>query len=203
MPTPIKDVPVPRRMLGLERDHRGYPVPFNVQRGQDGTPYFTANDHMKTLVILEKNLCPLCGQPNVKDELWFVGGPLSAFHPHGCYIDQPGHEACIAYALQVCPYLITAKYTKRLDDKQVKDADREAMLIMIDPTMIPDRPKVFVMARTDAYKITQGSHGMFSLHPVRPWLDFRVWRDGVELDTETAARIIVDIAVEFDKANPV
>ena len=40
---------------------------------------------------------------------------MSALHPNGAYIDPPLHHECMRFALQTCPYLISTKYTKRID----------------------------------------------------------------------------------------
>jgi hypothetical protein len=37
-------VAIPKRMRSLERDKRGYPIPFIVLRDKTGQPQFTIND---------------------------------------------------------------------------------------------------------------------------------------------------------------
>src|SRR5215472_13925800 len=95
---------VPSRMAHLPLDPRGYPIPANVYRDAQGRPHFTINDDRKRLEQLRRDACPICDQ-SLYIGRWFVGGPLSAFHPNGAYIDLPMHHECATYALQVCPYL--------------------------------------------------------------------------------------------------
>ena len=120
---------MPPRIAALERDHRGYPIPWNVLRGDDGTPLFTINDDRKTARALRERICPICGV-RLGRWLWFVGGPLSAFDPNGWYLNLPAHVDCVEYALTTCPYLAAQQYLKRLD--------------VIDPGKLPSAAKVFI-----------------------------------------------------------
>ena len=40
-------IAVPERMKHLDRDHRGYPIPYIVFRDSDNKPHFTINDDTK------------------------------------------------------------------------------------------------------------------------------------------------------------
>jgi len=106
---------VPDRIARLPRDPRGFPIPWNVLRTEDGaTAFFTVNDDRKAWRALREGLCPLCGE-RLGRWLWFVGGPRSAFDPSGYYIDLPGHRECMEFALRTCPYLAAPKYLGRVD----------------------------------------------------------------------------------------
>ena len=104
----------PDRVAKLPKDHRGYPIPWNVMRGEDGTAFFTVNDDRKAHRALREELCPICGE-RLGRWRWFVGGPRSAFDPHGWYLDLPGHRECMHFALATCPYLAAPKYLGRVD----------------------------------------------------------------------------------------
>jgi hypothetical protein len=119
-----RDVRLPERMAKLERDRRGLPIPFIVMRDKSGQPHFTINDHAKSARCLREDLCPICGQKLFRGR-WFAGGPLSAFHANGCYLDPPTHKECVEYALQVCPFLAAPKYTGRLDDAALAEDQLE------------------------------------------------------------------------------
>jgi len=104
----------PPRLARRPRDARGYVIPWNVLIGVGGAPIFTVNDDQKQWTALTFELCPLCGEANGR-EMWFVGGPQSAFDPDGWYIDLPAHQECAEFALQTCPYLAAPRYEGRID----------------------------------------------------------------------------------------
>ena len=135
-------VPIPARMAGLRRDARGYPVLYTVLVDLKGTPQFAINDERSRQHCIADDLCPICGQKLLRGR-WFIGGPGSAFHPDGWFIDPPMHSECAHYALQVCPWLAAPKYAKRLEASRLKAEDSPG-IVLIDPTMLPGRPPVFV-----------------------------------------------------------
>lgn len=77
-----RSIPIPKRMRALQRDRRGLPVPFIVLRDTDGRPHFTINDSQRQLKCIREKRCPICGN-RLDKVMWFVGGPLSAFHDAG------------------------------------------------------------------------------------------------------------------------
>ena len=109
-----KEIPLPPKMQQMEKDKRGYPVPYIVVRDIHGVPNFAVNDDRRVEHALEHDLCAICGGKMGKDDRWLVGGPLSAFHQHGAYLDTPTHGECLHYALKVCPYLALKKYSQVL-----------------------------------------------------------------------------------------
>ena len=67
---------------------------------------------------------------------WLVGGPASAFHPRGAYVDTPTHYACLRYALQMCPHLAGGR-VKHLDANRVNQTTRFGSDIQVkDPTLV-------------------------------------------------------------------
>lgn len=197
-----KNVPLPERMEALPRDRRGYPIPWNVMRDNAGEPLFTINDDRKSWQALEELLCPICGQGLEIGDLWWVGGPLSAFHPHGCYIDSPMHHECSSYALKVCPHLAAPKYTKRLDGLPAMK-NGAPFDVAVDHTVMPDRPIVFVQARSYSYSISWPRSADRKLFPVsemriteegdiqvRRFMDYEVWRHGETLEEEEGIALI-------------
>jgi hypothetical protein len=173
----VPQVPVPRRMRHLDRDPRGYPIPWGVWRDQDGRPHFTVNDEAKRISALVEDLCGLCGGRHVKRR-WFVGGPQSAFHPQGAYYDPPLHGECLRYALKVCPYLAAPHYGKRIDTKTVREVERHR--VFIDPTQIPERPEVFVAVMAEGQTLIRP---IFYVRPNRPYVAVDYWRHGERLTT--------------------
>jgi hypothetical protein len=176
-------VPVPAKMKDLLRDERGYPIPWTVLRApSDGTPNFAVNvEELRQRSITER-LCPICGERLYRG-MWFVGGPGSALHPRGAFIDPPMHRECAEYALKVCPYLAAPRYNGRVDDRKLSAADR-ARMIIIDRTMLPERPPLFVCAMTIGMTVTRTSY----LVPKRPWHTIEFWREGEKLDDDLGMR---------------
>lgn len=187
-----KDVPIPLRMGSLPRDARGYPIPANVWRDRAGNPHFTINDHETSLRFIKERRCPLCGI-ELGRTLNFVGGPLSALHRDGCYLDLPGHIECVRYALQVCPYLAAPKYSKRLDARKVDPENVSEGQIFQDNTMMPDRPALFVVvAAYDYTKRWTGKRGdPIYLKPIRPYVGMECWQYGRSLKPQEAQELIL------------
>ena len=183
-----RDVPIPKRMVELERDVRGFPIPVGVLRDNDGNPHFTINDEEKRQELLKSGGCPICGHTITPGYHWFVGGPLSAFHANGAYIDLSAHRECIEYALRVCPYLISAKYHKRIDGKTLDNTKYEGT-VLIDPTMLAERPKVFVAVRSNG-RISTNTPGGY-VRPIRPYRDVVYWKDGNILSKDEGRKIII------------
>lgn len=174
---------MPPRIAKLPQDERGFPIPWNILIGSNGRPMFTVNDSHKATLAISLDLCPICGETN--DEIrWFVGGPQSAFHPNGWYIDLPGHEECEEFALTVCPYLAAKDYRHRTDLKLYKEL-ADDMIITVDYTQDPNRPIVFVML--GATKSELSPHGY--IRPIKPFVEIRYWCKGVRLDNKEGERL--------------
>lgn len=60
----LETTPIPQSMRKLDRDHRGYPVPWIVMRDIDGKPVLTVNDHEKVQKCVAKKRCSICGRPD-------------------------------------------------------------------------------------------------------------------------------------------
>lgn len=193
-----RDIPVPPRMGALARDRRGFPVPFIVARDNAGEPLFTVNDDRLTSRCVAELRCGICGGELEIGDLWWVGGPLSSFHPNGAFVDGPMHRECSTYALQVCPHLAAPRYTKRLDGAPGQK-NGTSFASFMDPTVMPDRPVVFVQGRSHSYSVSWPRSPNRHLYPCsgidqegrsRRWLDYEVWRHGVMLDEEEGLALI-------------
>lgn len=183
-------------MNALQRDERGYPIPYVVLRDTTGRPLFTANDHRKRWESAKENRCAICGTRIKGELLWFVGGPMSAFHEHGAYRDTALHHECMSYAMQVCPYLALRSYQGRIDDKTIDYDKLESNLMFYDPTMIPERPALFVAvgSRKQILCIWPGMSPEERIHanvrPERPYVEIEYWQDGIKLDEATALPLV-------------
>lgn len=180
-----KKVPLPERMRNLPTDHRGYPIPANILKDENGVYHFIINDENKRQEQIRLQNCAICDGP-LNGEFWFVGGPLSALHPEGAYIDTAQHYECVTYALQVCPYLATRPY-KRPDPEKVRErvAKSSKEEIFVDPTMIPGQPDVFLLVKSNEFQII--NHGQY-VKPVRA-LELEAWVDGVKQPSAMSAII--------------
>lgn len=184
----VKDIEIPALMKGLKRDHRGYPIPAGVLIDADGKAHFTINDEVKRQTAIKKGLCAICGHKLMKMR-WFVGGPLSAFHAFGSYIDPPMHEQCAKYALRVCPYLAAPRYVRRIDDRMVSAAKIPGIQMVKDPTMIPERPELFVLIMTGNQQHIMNGAMVQYLKPERPYRKVEYWMCGEQLDYTEGYRL--------------
>jgi len=166
----------------MTKDKRGYPIPFIVQRDMTGCPHFSINDARTVKRALDENRCAICGN-RLDPVKWLVGGPLSAFHEYGAYIDSALHHDCMTYALQVCPYLAAPVYSgnilNRLDPTPF---DPDMTFLDQTPEMFPDRPKLFVAVASRVIERLDNSPGHDHSRPQRPYVAIEYWRQGVRLD---------------------
>jgi len=166
-------------MQSLPRDPRGYPIPWNVLVSPDGEPFFTINDDRRHNEALRLGLCPICGHPLGK-WMWFVGGPKSAFDPHGWYLDLPGHHDCEQFALQVCPYLSAPRYIHEIG----LAGRKPPATLLVDETVLPDRPEIFVTVASNKVEFLRREILAPYVRPGRPFLGFEIWRHGKQLPME-------------------
>lgn len=186
-----KTVPIPDRMKHLPLDRRGYPIPATVMIDDDGKAHFSVNVENIRQRLIKEDRCPICGGKLLRGR-WSVGGPASAFHEHGAYIDPPMHYECVRYAMQVCPYLAMPSYTKRIDDKGVDYSKVPGdIIIQTDPTMIDNRPDPFVMVMHvgQEWAPFEGGWGVQYIKPKRPHRRYEFWSKGVELPQEEGMRL--------------
>lgn len=177
----FRSVKIPPKMSALEKDHRGFPIPYNVFRDKNNKPFFTINDDEKYIGLIEERCCAICGS-SLDDDMWFVGGIKSAFHEKGCFIDSPVHYECGQYALKVCPHLAASRYTAYLSDDKINKLQEKVgdTIILIDPTVDANRPDYFAIVKCSDYKLIESAQSTFGfyLKPQRPYLKFELWKDG-------------------------
>lgn len=177
----FRSVPIPPKMMGLDTDKRGYPIPFNVLRNEDGLPFFTVNDDAKYIKCLRERLCAICGSL-LRSDMWFVGGLKSAFHPQGAFIDSPVHYECGNYSLKVCPYLATIRYANYLGADKVEKLQKKVgdNHLLIDPTVDAQKPEYFAFVKTRNFQLVESNSATagFYLKPERPYLNIELWNAG-------------------------
>jgi hypothetical protein len=181
----IKQIPIPERMRHLPLDHRGYPIFYGAFIDVDGTPHFTINDERKRFLMVRDDLCSICGGKLLRGR-WFVGGPASAFHDKGCYLDMPMHDECVHYALRVCPYLAAPNWASEIGQAKAKQLKQG--VVLIDETMIPGRPPVFVAVMAVGQKMVGEETGRY-VKPSRPYRKVEYWQNGQQLPDNTGDKI--------------
>lgn len=194
-------IPIPARMAHLPRDRRGYPIPVNVLLDDEGLPHFTINDEKTRQMLILEDRCPICGGKLFRGR-WSVGGPMSAFHPAGRYMDTPMHYECCCYAMQVCPYLAMPSYSKRLDGRTIANRPLAGEAVFTDPTMIDQRPEIFVAVMHVGQQFTRAPWGVRYIIPNRPYHNIEYWKNGTRLDPSEGKAIADRVVTNFIKENP-
>lgn len=182
---------VPYLMRYLPRDDRGYPIPFIVSRDTTGKAHFTMNDEAKRLLCFKHDLCGICGI-KLNAGRWFVGGPLSAFDPHGFYVDPPMHAGCARFALKACPYLASDHWGRSIAGKSLSGDEREKMgIVVVDYTMLPERPPLFVAAMATAQRLQRNGLQTY-VTPVKPYQNVEYWRCGKQIDKAAGRAEVIE-----------
>lgn len=176
------DIKIPDLMRKLPLDSRGYPIPYVVLNDDKGCPHFKINDDTKSDECIAKNLCTICGTKMDRTSMWLLGGPQSAFHPKGSFVEPPVHRECGLYALQVCPYLRYNNYGKK--DIMVKDGSFNKPLLLLDPTQSMDRLPFFVFVKISGYQVfrrTENGIPIKSIKPMKPYKVIEFWQEGIKV----------------------
>lgn len=122
MSQPQFDEPMPERMRGLPRDHRGFVVPFFVAWLDDqqrevtppnGVPDFRILSPGRMARCKRDRLCWLCGR-KLGRHLVFAIGPMCA--ATRTTLEPPGHLECAQYGVKVCPFLSRPRMRRNVDD---------------------------------------------------------------------------------------
>lgn len=186
-----KKVEVPHLMKKLPLDKRGYPITFTTTI-IDGKPYFEIVDEHKRQTCIREDLCSVCGRKLYKNRS-VVGGPLSAFHDGGAFIDVSMHTECARYALEVCPYLAIPNYKKVSDTEKLSE---KTGLEVSSNTVMPQRPELFCLvtfkkARLIMHEVVPGM--VKYIKPEKPYVGIEFWRDGKVVDHIEGIKLVKEI----------
>jgi hypothetical protein len=119
---PQFDVPLPMRMRGLPRDHRGFVVPYFVAwldeqqhevEPPNGVPDFRILSPSRMLKCKRDKLCWLCGQKLGRFMVFAIGPMCAATRTT---MEPPGHYECARYGVIVCPFLSRPRMRRNDDD---------------------------------------------------------------------------------------
>lgn len=161
----LSDVVMPDRVLRLERDPRGYPIAFTVQRDAQGRPDFRVVDPQIWMNAVRYKRCGICGE-QLGVHMAFVGGP--ACIQSRAFTDLPMHRDCATYALQVCPFLAAPKfaYSRSLSGD-----------VRVMESVSSHRPEKFALAMSRGVELRRLGDDLVLL--AAPFTSVEWWQGGV------------------------
>lgn len=195
LPLPkVRAIQLPEVMMGLDRDQRGFPIPYTTFRDKDGTPNYRRGDTRKLSRCLEHGLCAISGTPMPRDDVWLLGGRQSAYHPLGAYLRPPARKECLIWALQMCPYLVLCAQL----EKNPLDDDCDAGILFYEHKFRTDDivsalSDVLVLSRTDGIHLNNPNRQLYFLLANRPWLEVEHWKSGELVEVRTRAQTIQEM----------
>jgi len=163
--------------LNKRPTYKGLIIPYIVMV-KDDKPYFKVNDTKIVYKCIINNLCSVCGG-KLDNDIWMIGGPKSAFHPQGAYIDIPVHKECAVYSLKTCPYMAYTQYTAK---EGISETIKKTFphLTLVNPTIDSTRLQYFVLIKISGYKVTVNDY----IKPDIPYLEIEYWKDGKQITLE-------------------
>jgi len=152
---------MPKRLRQRPK-YKGLPIPFTAFVGPDGTPDFKVVDHNNHLRCMQQRLCGLCGQ-ELGEIIVFIGGPGAV--EQQAFIDAPGHEECMLYATQACPFLANASANYHTEN--IKHKAQDVQHVKFEHAQEEDaRPAQMAMYYARGYTIVrQGNDLIFVAYP--------------------------------------
>jgi hypothetical protein len=163
---------------------KGMCIPYIVLE-ENGVHHFKINDQSKVIDCLIHDKCTICGT-KLNNDMWFIGGPASAFHKNGAFNDAPVHKECGIYALKVCPYLAYSRYTAKIDLERLQ-SKLDGNHILVNATQDPDRVPLFAFVKAKSYTVNSITR---SLKPSTPYLEIEYWNDGKQLSQKEGIDVI-------------
>jgi hypothetical protein len=177
--------------------YKGLVIPYIVMVKED-KPFFKLNDSTIVQKCIKEKLCSVCGG-KLENDKWLIGGPASAFHKQGAYVDIPVHKECAIYSLTTCPYMAYTQYTAKegVSEKLKKEFPD---VLLYNPTIDSTRLQYFVLVKIIDYVITPNQF----IRPIRPYLEIEYWKDGKQINNEEVVVINIEHSIknnEFDYLN--
>lgn len=173
---------IPARVARLERDPRGYPIPWFVHRPPHGAIDFRVMDPERFALAVKQRRCWVCGEPLGKF-LAFVGGPLSA--AQRLYADPPSHLECAEFSAKVCPFLTIPTAHRR-------EANKPGHMEMPGQHVVANHEVTCILIATDFSVMPQG---MLAANEPRELRWFHEGRPATRSEVQHA----IDVARERDE----
>jgi hypothetical protein len=142
-----KVTPIPRRMLGLPRDERGFVVPWFAWHEDVGRPHISISDQEKWCEAVRRDRCWLCGQPLGVFKT-FVAATINVVTR--TVFEPPSHLDCAEYAMRVCPFLSNPAMRRRQHAE--RHVDQDCIIGHAGQRPAPN-PGVFVLWVTRSYTL--------------------------------------------------
>ena len=190
--------PLPRRMMLLPIDARGYPVPWFVA-WINGQPDFRVITTEKWTKAVRERRCWVCGQVL---GVWFAftAGPMCGISRTTA--EPPAHLDCAEWAARNCPFLARPHMRRREDEmtEALRGNDRGIPL--------PRNPGAVFVWSTKTYKVFGDPRGrpLIEMGPpekVSWWSEGRpATRAEVEHSVETGFPALLKLAREQDAEQP-
>ena len=98
--------------------YRGYPVPYFVPKDESGVYQLKYASAEKMNECLTQHKCCICFKPLIKNEYWFISGPMGLQNQIDSH--PPMHQCCAEYSLRVCPHLFIEKTHRTTDEKNAQ-----------------------------------------------------------------------------------
>lgn len=127
-----QDLPsLPARMKGLPFDHRGFVVPWFVDKDdKTGLWEFRAMDPRKLVRAVREKRCWVCGE-QLGRWLVFVAGPMCGINRTTG--EPASHRECALWSMANCPFLNNPEFERRVDDVIGYHDDRRVGAIQRNP----------------------------------------------------------------------
>jgi hypothetical protein len=179
---------LPKLLRTLERDVRGYPIPFIVMRDEHNKPIFTMNDPRLVRECVRKGLCSICGKKLGQDR-WFVSGSRAFLHPDGLFIDPPIHLECAEFALRVCPFLAATGWSKAIGMKLINAAKLKPGVKPLEVEHVgPVHPEWFGLGQPNRYDVNARKDGQYRFS-VTDWRHIEFWKNGQPVAAPTWTQV--------------
>jgi len=157
----LEDLPL--RMMHLQVDERGYPVPWFVPI-VDGKPEFRAMDVEKLVSAVKERRCWVCGDL-LGGYMAFTIGPMCGVNRISA--EPPSHRQCASWSARNCPFLSNPESIRREGGTE-KICDNPAGV------MLKRNPGVTLIWVTRQYQVIDDGSGkpLFAIgaaHEVEWW----------------------------------
>lgn len=183
-----KSVPIPDKLKVLEKDKRGYPIPFSILRDSFGNPAFSGLDDCVIENCISTKSCSLCGT-SLESDMWLVGEPMVALYSGGKFLEPPVHYDCGKYALQVCPYLLFSNYLNKnsLTDHPIF----KEIAFRTQPTEATIQ-LFWVFSKIGDFTIGVVPPDIREIIPEKPFLEIEFWKNGERISTTKARELVIE-----------